>query len=129
MAGKLFDFGDIYRILLNKQDVVDTAYDVNHYFQALYVMCARTSGVMRENEGILLEGRPFARGLRAFVFRVLQDSITLLVDALKLLPEEQMMDILRWLLDFIVSQLDIPWPEKPFRTPVVPQMGPPTPLI
>ncbi|MBA7709699.1 hypothetical protein ES703_118621 [subsurface metagenome] len=129
MPGRLIDFGDIYRILINKKDEVDTPLDVNNYFQSLYVMCARTAPVMRNNQEILLRGIPFGRGLRSFVYTVVGDSITLLTDALRLMPEEQMMQILEWLLDFILSQLDIPMPEPPFRVPVVPQLGPVTPLI
>lgn len=129
MAGKLFNFQDIYRILKNKEDVVDSALDVSFFCQALYVMCARVAPMMRRNQDIILFGRPFQRGLRMFVYKVVGDSITLLTDALRLMPEEQMMEILRWLLDFIISQLDIPMPEPPFRVPVVPQLGPVAPLI
>jgi len=129
VAGKLFDFQDIYRIILKKADVIDRPFDVNFYLQTLYLMCAKYSPMLRRNREEILKGTPFARGLRAFLFQMTNDCIALLLDGLKLLPEEQMMIILRWLLDFIVSQLDIPMPEPPFRVPVVPLLGPVAPLI
>jgi len=129
MSGMLFDFQDIYRVIANMKDRIDRPFDINYFLQTLYLVCAKTEPMIRENREIILKGHPFERGLRRFLYTVLQDCITLLLNSLRLLPEEQMMEILRWVLDFIISQLEVPMPPQPFRVPIVPQLGPLEPLI
>ena len=128
MAGYLIDFSDIYRILLNKKDVVDTAIDFSNYLKTLYLMCAKVKPNMRRVEKEILQGRPFSKGLRAFLYLILNDCLALLLDAIRMLPERQIGEILNWLLDFLIDQLGIPMPELQ-KLPVIPQVVPETPVI